>query len=160
MKVGKESIVGAVAALEQWAQLDHPKEDARRRRVLEKIVKALGGIPGVTASIQPRVGVDPVERAQIVVDPDIIGLSAYEICVQLAAGDPPIKVREQNAIDEGWLLIDPINLSEESSEIVIAAIQNLVELPADEKSRIRSASPRWPNRADASVDALLQDWDR
>jgi len=160
MKVGKESIVGAMAALERWAQLDHHEEDARRRNILETIVKALGGIHGLTASIQPCAGVDPVERARIGVDQETVGLSAYMICAQLAAGDPPIKVREQNAIDEGWFLIDPINLSDETVELVIAAIQDLVELPEDRKADVRSRSPRWPNRADASAAALLQDWDQ
>ena len=160
MKAGKETIVGAITAMERWAHLDHSKEDGRRRELLEKVVKALGGIPGVTVSILPRAGADPVERARVAVDQESVGLSAYEICVQLAAGDPPIKVREQNAIDEGYFLIDPINLSEETVEIVITAIRNLVKLSGDEKSRIRSTSPGWPNRADASEAALLQDWDQ
>jgi len=160
MKTGKELIVGAMAALERWAQLDYREEDGRRRRLLEKIVKALEGIHGVTASIQPRAEVDPVDRARISVDANIIGLSAYEICAQLAGGDPSIQVRGHNAIDEGWFLIDPINLSEETAEIVTAAIRDLVELPADEKANIRSRSPRWPNRADASATALLQGWDQ
>jgi D-glucosaminate-6-phosphate ammonia-lyase len=159
MKAGKESIVGAIAALERWAKLDHNAEDVRRRKILEMVVKGLDGVQGMTTSVQPRSGVDPVERAKITVDPDTVGLSAYEICVQLAAGDPPIKVRDQNAIDEGWFLVDPINLSEEAAETVVRAIQRLIELPAEEKQEIRSRSPRWPNRADDSAAALEIEWD-
>ena len=127
--------------------------------VLEQIVEALAGVPGVSTSIQPRAGVDPVERAKVVVNSDVVGLSAHEICVQLAGGRPPIVVRGHNAIDEGWFLIDPINLSESSAGVVVRAIRDLVELPDKEKRRIRSETPRWPNRADASASALLQDVD-
>jgi D-glucosaminate-6-phosphate ammonia-lyase len=159
MKASKETIVGAVAAMERWARLDQRAEDDRRRGVLEQFLEALGGVPGLDVSIQPRAGVDPVERAKVVVEANVVGLSAYEICVQLADGRPPIVVRGHNAIDEGSLLIDPINLSEASAETVARAIRDLVELPDDEKRRIRSGSPRWPNRADASATALVQDWD-
>jgi L-seryl-tRNA(Ser) seleniumtransferase len=154
MKAGKESIAGAIAALERWAKLDHNAEDVSRRRILETVVKGLEDVKGLTVSIQPHGGVDPVERAKIIVNPETIGLSAYEICVQLAMGDPPIKVRDQNAIDEGWFLVDPINLSEEATKTVVRAIRCLAALPAEEKQEIRSRSPQWPNRADASAAAL------
>lgn len=159
MKAGKETIIGAVAALERWAQADQQVEDDRRRDILEWILEALKEIPGISASIQPRAGVDPVMRARITVDPSIAGLSAYQISKQLLKRKPPIVVRAGNAVDEGWFLIDPINLSEALAEVVVQAIRDVVELSADEKRRIDSESSRWPNRADASADAITSGWD-
>jgi len=96
-------------------------------------VNGFDGVQGATASTQPQGGVASVECARIAEGPDSIGLSAYEICVQLAMGDPSIKAKDQNAIDECWFLVAPTNLSEEVAKGIVRGVRWFVELPAEEK---------------------------
>src|SRR5215210_5271039 len=50
-KVGKEEAVGLVTALELYAQRDHAADMASWQRQAETIVQAVGGVPGVRASV-------------------------------------------------------------------------------------------------------------
>ena len=58
MKVGKESIVGAIAALEAWEKRDHAAVRAREQGHLDLWIARLKDLPGVTAEIVP----DPTSR--------------------------------------------------------------------------------------------------
>ena len=53
MKVGKEGIVGALAALQAWKTRDHEGIRAREKRALDCWLEALEGKAGVTAVIVP-----------------------------------------------------------------------------------------------------------
>ncbi len=92
MKVGKEEIMGLVAAVERYLSVDHEAErrelDDRAARVLE----TLGGLSGVTcekhvpeiANHVPHVLVNWSESEQ--------GLSSQDAVERLMAGDPPVAV--------------------------------------------------------------------
>ena len=82
------------------------------------------------------------------VDPEVVGLTAFEISAELAAGDPPIMVRDHEAIDLGFFFLDPCNVNEKQAEMVISAIRTLVELPQEKKKLIKSRYPQRPNQAD------------
>jgi L-seryl-tRNA(Ser) seleniumtransferase len=55
MKIGKEEMLGLLAAVEMWVQRDHEKEDEMWTRWMQNIADRVTKIDGVTASVrQPR----------------------------------------------------------------------------------------------------------
>ena len=92
MKVGKEEIVGLLAAVERYLELDHDAEWRSWEARASAIVAILGKIPG--ASVRCDVP-EIANRAPHVVlewSPSFAPLTAGEIASKLLASDPPIAV--------------------------------------------------------------------
>jgi D-glucosaminate-6-phosphate ammonia-lyase len=109
MKVGKEGIVGALAALTAWKSRDHEGIRARERRALDCWLEALAGKPGVSAEIVPDPTNNPLDRLKLSVDPAEARISAWDLADRLAAGDPPVIVRDHE-VEHGYFYLDPCNL--------------------------------------------------
>jgi len=157
MKVGKEGIVGVMAALEQWERLDHKTVQAEQKRIVNKFVSGLKNVLGLTVTVEPDPTENPVQRVKVQVDPRIIGLTAFQMSAELAAGDSPIIVRDHQVIDENFFFLDPCNVNLEQAEIVVKAIKKIVDLPDEAKQKIRQTYPPFPNSANLLV-AKLQSW--
>ena len=117
MKVGKESIVGVIATLEAWEKRDHAAMRAREDRHLLLWRACLEGRPGVRAEILPDPTDNPLDRLRVHVDPAAAGVTAWDLATALAAGDPPVIVRDHHA-ENGFFDMDPCNLHEGEAEIV------------------------------------------
>ena len=148
MKVGKEGIVGVMAALERWERLDHKAVQAEQEQIVDKFVEGLKDVPGLAVTVEPDPTGNPIRRVKVQVDPEVVGLTAFEISAELAAGDPPIMVRDHEAIDLGFFFLGPCNVNEKQAEMVISAVRTLVELPQEKKKLIKSRYPQRPNQAD------------
>ena len=116
MKVGKESIVGLIAALEAWEVRDHAGIRARETAVLELWRAALANQRGIETRVSPDSTANPVDRLEVRVSPES-GFTAYGLVSALAAGDPPIMVRGHQA-EQGRFWLDPCNLHPGEAEIV------------------------------------------
>src|SRR5215813_5732033 len=125
MKVGKESIAGAVAALEAWECRDHEGIRALETRHLEHWFTRLSGQPGVSVSIVPDPTDNPLDRLRLAVDPAVTGTTAWELADALAAGSPPVIVRDHE-VEHGHFFLDPCNLHE--GEAAMVADRILAEL--------------------------------
>ena len=69
MKVGKESIAGAMAALEAWAQRDHAAVRASSATTSSSGWSAWAGCPGLDVAIVPDPTDNPLDRLEVQVDP-------------------------------------------------------------------------------------------
>lgn len=146
MKVGKEGIVGAMAALEAWAGRDHVAVRARERRHLDLWRQGLAGEPGVAAHIVPDPTGNPLDRLEVAVDPEVAGVAAWELADALAAGDPPVIVRGHE-IEHGFFQLDPYNLHDDGEARIV------LERLRAELARARAAPPRPPqDRATALAE--------
>lgn len=116
MKVGKESIVGVMAALEAWESRDHAGIREREAAALRLWRDALLGLPGIAAHIVPDPTDNPLDRLEVAVHPDS-GFSAASLAAALAGGDPPVIVRDHETA-RGHFYLDPCNLHPGESEIV------------------------------------------
>lgn len=116
MKVGKESIVGLIAALDAWEVRDHVASKARETAVVEAWLSSLAGHKGIETSIAPDATNNPVDRIEVRVKPES-GFTAYGLISALAAGDPPIMVRGHQA-EQGRFWLDPCNLHPGEAETV------------------------------------------
>jgi L-seryl-tRNA(Ser) seleniumtransferase len=155
MKVGKEGIAGAMAALEAWEHRDHEGIRALETRHLELWFTRLSGQPGVSVSIVPDPTDNPLDRLRLAVDPAVTGTTAWELADALAAGSPPVIVRDHE-VEHGHFFLDPCNLHEGEAKIVADRI--LEELArarashaggkisaAERRSRRFERLLRWPD---------------
>jgi L-seryl-tRNA(Ser) seleniumtransferase len=117
MKVGKESIAGTIAALEAWEKRDHAGIRKTEKSYLDLWVKRFAGIEGVTATIIPDPTNNPLDRLMLQVDPEKARITAWELADQLAAGSPPVIVRDHEA-EQGFFQLDPCNLHPGEAEVV------------------------------------------
>jgi L-seryl-tRNA(Ser) seleniumtransferase len=119
MKVGKEGIAGAIAALEAWERRDHAGVRARETEALHLWRDTLAGRPGVTAAIVPDPTANPLERLHVAVEPSVAHITAWDLADRLASGSRPVIVRDHE-IEHGYFLMDPCNLHP-GEETVVAA---------------------------------------
>jgi L-seryl-tRNA(Ser) seleniumtransferase len=117
MKVGKEGMVGTIAALDAWATRDHAAVRAVESAHLTLWQERLGGRPGVRVSIEPDPTNNPLDRLKVVVIPDAARITAWDLADALAAGDPPVIVRDHEA-EHGYFSLDPCNLHPGEAAIV------------------------------------------
>jgi L-seryl-tRNA(Ser) seleniumtransferase len=150
MKVGKESIAGTIAALEAWAKRDHDGVRRRERAALELWVKRFAGIAGVTATIVPDPTNNPLDRLHLAVDSETARVTAWDLADALAAGDPPVIVRDHEA-EHGFVQLDPCNLH--SGEEHVVADRVIAELDAARRRNL-PATRSWVERKAARFERL------
>jgi len=136
MKVGKESIVGLIAALEAWEVRDHKGLKAKESAIIELWCNALRDHKGIDISIAPDTTENPVDRLEVRVKPES-GYTANGLVAALGAGDRPIMVRGYQ-VDRGRFWLDPCNLHEGEAEYVAS---RLVELLIGERPANAMAAP-------------------
>jgi L-seryl-tRNA(Ser) seleniumtransferase len=120
MKVGKEGILGAIAALEAWPLRDH---DAERRREEERVAlwrSRLAGLPGLRVELLPDPTGNPVTRLRVHVEP-ASGTTAWDLADAMTTGPRPVFVRDDE-IRHGYFELDPCNLRDEEAEEVAGRI--------------------------------------
>lgn len=154
MKVGKEGIVGVMAALERWERLDHEAVQQREQEVLATFVRGLADSAGVKLTLQPDATGNPIVRARVEVEPALAGLTAFELAQGLRRGDPPIIVRDHHAIDEHYLELDPCNATVEQAELVTERIRAWLRAPDADRAALRTSLTSSPNGADLQERSL------
>ncbi len=155
MKVGKESVVGTIAALEAWEKRDHAAVRAREQGHLDLWIARLKGLPGVTAEIVPDPTNNPLDRVKLAVDPIEARITAWDLADALARGKPPVIVRDHEA-EHGYFFLDPCNLHDGEAQMVAdRLVAELARARAgngppgrsySERRRARvAAALRWPD---------------
>lgn len=129
MKIGKESIAGAIAAMEQWLERDHAAVRAEEIRALE-MWQAACALPGITALPLPDPTDNPLERLRVFVDPAKAGASAAQFAVAFGRLDPPIVVRGHE-VEKGYFDLDPCNLTPGQAELVRDALPRVLSAPEE-----------------------------
>lgn len=92
MKVGKEEIVGVLAAVESWTKLDLGALNKQWSKRVERIAKLVETVPGVTTSIKIPEGGNSYPTLTVSWDQDAFGFTVADCDRELRAGDPRIEV--------------------------------------------------------------------
>jgi D-glucosaminate-6-phosphate ammonia-lyase len=155
MKVGKEGIVGTIAALNAWEHRDHVAIRTTETRALTLWLQAVSSYQGISATIEPDPTQNPLDRLKVTVNPVDSGITAWDLARRLAAGDPPVMVRDHES-ERGHFYLDPCNLH--AGEEATVAERLVTELdwakghPGEEasdlaevKSRRLLAQLSWPD---------------
>ena len=92
MKVGKEEIIGCLAALEKWLTIDLDALYREQTEMLKIIAAFVESVPGVETKIEIRKGSNRFMQLVVNWDEKAFGLTADECGRELREGDPPISV--------------------------------------------------------------------
>ena len=138
MKAGKESVVGAMAALELWETRDHDGERAREEAHVDRWLEALSSIPGLDLSRHADWTGNPITRLKIVVRPEEARAYAWEVAARLAGRNPRIVLRD-DLVEHGELYLDPCNVTDDEAEIVANAIAEEMQRFRDEGNGLRQS---------------------
>jgi L-seryl-tRNA(Ser) seleniumtransferase len=92
MKVGKEEIVGLVAAVERYVRLDLEAERRGLEAKVDEMKQALGALAGLTLETFVPGIANHVPHLRLTWDEAARGVTAKQVHEQLQAGDPPIHV--------------------------------------------------------------------
>ncbi len=92
MKVGKEEIIGCMAALEKWLTIDLDALYYKQTAMLQKIAAVVESVPGVETKIELRTGSNRFMQMIVRWDEEAFGLTVDECGKKLRESDPPISV--------------------------------------------------------------------
>lgn len=123
MKVGKEEIMGCLAAVEAWMKKDLATLDREWNARLKRIVKLVETVPSVTTEIEIPTGGNRYPTLTVKWDEQAVGLTVEECAKRLREGEPRVEV-----------------LSASNPSLVPAVREG------DPKSPPRSDRPRRPNQ--------------
>lgn len=124
MKVGKEEMAGALAAVEWFLRQDH----AAILRWYEDVVAGLvqrfdGKKPGISARRDfPSEAGQPYPRALITIDSSVTGFDAAKVAAALLEGDPAVAV----AVRGSGIYINPQTLLEGEEKIVARRLAEVI----------------------------------
>jgi L-seryl-tRNA(Ser) seleniumtransferase len=136
MKTGKESILGTVAALEAWETRDHAAVRRREQGALDHWLATFEGRRGLRAVLQ----VDPAEAR----------LTAWDLADALAAGSPPVIVRDHE-VEHGYFYLDPCNLHEGEEFVVSRRIVEELDRALARNEPLASDFVERQKRREASI---------
>ncbi|MEZ5925736.1 MAG: aminotransferase class V-fold PLP-dependent enzyme [Hyphomicrobiaceae bacterium] len=152
MKVGKEGVLGTIAALEAWSRRDHAALRAKEDAIVAYWERALANFPGISLSRHADWTGNPVERLKLTVGRGA-GLYAWELADRLAACDPAVFVRD-DLVEQGAIYLDPCNLRPGEEKTVADAIRATVEAARQNGEGLCESLSDRRKRAIAA----LQDW--
>ena len=121
MKVGKEDVIGLLAALELWFARDRDAEHRRWTADLETIAAHVAAVPGCTARLLPPEAGDEQPQLELGWSRQMVGMDGMELRRRLLAGTPRIMLDDVSAGDER-LVIEPFSLQPGEAGIVGQAI--------------------------------------
>ncbi|MBI4025080.1 MAG: aminotransferase class V-fold PLP-dependent enzyme [Verrucomicrobia bacterium] len=127
MKVGKEAIVGLMAALETYERRDFVSELRTWRAIRDEIVVGVSKIPGLIAKpLFPSPTGQPFPVAQIEANSSARGLDMTKLIWALRAQQPKIILAEDDQ-DAGRAYIYPMCLNSKDARTIITAFKRVVQ---------------------------------
>ena len=121
MKVAKEEVIGLVASLAAFVEEDEAAEMAAYRAMVQKVVDALVEIPGLRVTLEHD-GINYlIPHAVIRFTGEWRGPSRDSIAAAMEQGSPQVYLHQLGGPQE--LAVDPLNLTEEETEIVIRRLR-------------------------------------
>jgi uncharacterized pyridoxal phosphate-dependent enzyme len=93
MKVGKEEMLGLLAAVQRYLEMDHEARARWCEQVTADWNEALSALPGVSACRDfPNEAGQPLPRSLVTVRHEQAGIRGSDVVAKLAEGDPAISV--------------------------------------------------------------------
>lgn len=132
MKVGKETVISAIAALERWASKDKAVVARELEERLARAVELLSGLPGIRAATEIDSTTPSFSRLHLYVDAAAAGLSAFDLSQELWNATPSINIRNLMA-DIGLLQLDLRLQTMESTTWICGEIVRIARAAAANK---------------------------
>jgi seryl-tRNA(Sec) selenium transferase len=124
MKAGKEEILGLLAAVRLYLNLDHEKLLQTYEDQVSTVIRSFETQPGVSAKRSfPSEAGQPMPRAEIFFDGGEFGLDRDEISGRLMSGEPAISLAPAG---ENGLYFNPQTIKPGQEEIIVQRIKELL----------------------------------
>ena len=131
MKVGKEELVGMLAAVQWYLGLDHEGLAQTYEDQVCSVVDALSGLPHVRAGRSfPSEAGQPMPRAEIALDEQALGITRDEVLAQLRDGDPCIELAPAGA---SGVYVNPQTLRQGEVQIIAKRLKQILTLGDNRK---------------------------
>lgn len=114
MKVGKEEILGMLAAVEVLMTRGVDDDQRRWTAAAQTISQAVTKVPGVRTEMRNAAGPNPYTTMVISWDPEQVGITAGELNQQLLAGEPRIKTHASG--DGSSFNVRPLSMRPDDAE--------------------------------------------
>lgn len=126
MKVGKEEVMGMLAAVEAWVARDHKAEWRQWEGWLDTIRRSVERVAGVTtAPVLPSGPSNDAPQLRISFDPAKLGATGNELSAALLAGEPRLAVHS----DERSLTVMPYMMMPGDDRIAAEKIAAILRHP-------------------------------
>ena len=114
-------MLGLLAAVERYLAMDHEARASQMEEIVAGWCTELNRLDGVTATRAfPSEANQPAPRAQVQIDPAVVGRTSREIDQGLLEGSPAVSVA-LGKTDE-TLMLNPMTLEDGEEEIVLARL--------------------------------------
>ena len=125
MKAGKEEIVGLMAAIRWYLDLDHAALVDTYEQQIQNVLDILAACPNISVKRSfPSEAGQPVPRAEIVLDESLLGLSRDELLARLRSGNPSIALAPSGS---SGIYVNPQTLKSGQAEIIAQRIKEIVD---------------------------------
>ena len=121
MKVAKEEVIGLVASLAAFVEEDEDVETSAYRQMMQRVVDALVEIPGLEITLRHDRYNYLIPCAVIEFTDEWRGPSRDAIAAAMERGNPQVYLHQLGGPHE--LAVDPLNLTEEDTEVVIRRLR-------------------------------------
>jgi D-glucosaminate-6-phosphate ammonia-lyase len=137
MKVGKEEMVGLLAAVEYYLALDQSDVQAKAEAIVARWVEKLGEVPGVNARRDfPSEAGQSLPRAYVSFRPPV-ELTGENVRDALLAGTPAVSVA---VADDGGLFLNPETLQPGEDRIVCDRIIEVIRSATHEHTTVAAGA--------------------
>ncbi len=127
MKVGKEEMMGLLAAVERYLALDHAARERYCDDAVRMFCAALNPLPGIQAERAfPNEAGQPLPRCRVIVDAAELGQSAADLVSAFLEQDPAIAVAPDS---DASFFLNPMTLNPGEELIVRDACLKLLRAP-------------------------------
>lgn len=129
MKVGKEEIIGALAAVESWVKRDHKAAWQNMLDQMDHIAKRVSSIPGVTMEVREPAGLSNRSPGlSIRWDAAKLGITGPQVSQMLDATDPRILLAGSRGAQNG-VSITAFNLAPGDEKVVADRLYAVLSAP-------------------------------
>ena len=124
MKAGKEEIVGLMAAVHWYLNLDHAGLMNRYERQAQNVLEAFKGSKGISVRrIFPSEAGQPMPRAEVMLDEKALGLTRDELIARLRSGDPSIVLAPAGS---AGVYVNPQTLKPDQEKIIVRRMREII----------------------------------
>ena len=125
MKVGKEQIMGLIAALDRYDNIDHDAVAEKHLETVNYLNEEINKIPHCHASLLQDEAGRKIYRSKVTFDKEC-GMSAAEISEKLKEGNPSIHCRP-NQLNLGVIMFDVRPLVPGDTELIINKLKEVMK---------------------------------
>ena len=124
MKIGKESIVGALVALKTWIHMNHTKREKDEKIKLDRLFSEIAKYNGLIPNYSKDPTGNPFQRVEVLVDEQKCPYNIYQILWYFTESSPQIAVR-QHEIRNNKFILDVRSSSDQDIDYLIIKLSSL-----------------------------------